>query len=181
MTLYHPISRIWTTGTSDPIPWLGLFVVPMMIIPGAMAFCYGIGLLRKVTEERIKRSVGALAVFGAFWAAVYIDELLPERNNMLSLLIGAILMVGAYLWISMKLFRLENFKFTGKEDFIGTGILTLFAFLIWLSLSEMLREYYDAALLAFLTPILIAWLFYRLASRSLLKIKVEPDGVRNEQ
>ena len=64
MISYHPISRIWTSGIEDPIPWLGLFVIPMMIIPGAMAFCYGIGLLKKVTEERIKGSVGALAAFG---------------------------------------------------------------------------------------------------------------------
>jgi len=69
ITLLYPISRIWTTGASDPIPWLGLFVIPMMIIPGAMALFCGIGLLKEVTKERIKGSVGALAIFGTIWTA----------------------------------------------------------------------------------------------------------------
>jgi hypothetical protein len=181
MTLFHPISRIWASGISDPIPWLGLFVIPMMIIPGAMAFCFGVGLLREVTKERIKGSVGALAVFGAFWAAVYIDKLLPERSNMLSLLLGAIVMIGAYVWISVLLFKSEKFKISGKKDFIGTGILTLLSFLIWLSLNEMLEQYYDeAALLGFLAPILIAWLFYKLTSKALLT-KVVPVDIVNDE
>ncbi len=174
MVLFQPIARIWTTGASDPVPWLGLFVIPMMLIPGGMALCYGIGLFKQITQERIKGSVGALAFFGTFWLAVPIDKLLPEHSNMLSLLLGAILMTGVYVWLSMKLFRTENFEYSGIADFIGSGILTLFAFLIWLALNELLEPYFDATLLAFLTPLLIAWLFYRVASRALLPKKPNP-------
>lgn len=181
-TLFYPISQIWATGASDPTPWLGLFVIPMMIIPGAMAFCYGIGILRKVTKERIKGSVGALAIFGAFWTAVYVDKLLPERSNMLSLLIGAVIMLGAYIGISNLLFKSEKMQISGKEDFIGSGILTLLSFLIWLSLNELLERYYDeAGLLGFLAPVLIAWLFYKMASKALVSQKVDQDDVVNSE
>jgi len=182
MTLFHPISRIWTTGTSDPVPWLGIFVIPMIIIPGAIALFCGLGLLREITKERIKGSVAALAIFGAFWSAVYIDKLLPERSNMLSLLIGGALMVGAYVWASTTLLRLEKIKIEKKGEFIGSGILTLFSFLIWLSLNEMMERYYDqAGMFGFLIPILIAWLFYKLASKALLTKKVEPYGAINDE
>jgi len=106
ITLFYPISRIWTTGASDPIQWLGLFVIPMMIIPGAIALLCGIGLLKEVTKERIKGSVGALAIFGTFWTAVYVDKFfLPENSNMLSLLIALAIIILLYVLISKRLFK----------------------------------------------------------------------------
>ena len=128
---------------------------------------------------QVKGSVGALAIFNAFWAAVYIEKLFfSERNGMLSLLLGTIIAITIYICISSILFKSEKMKIIGIEEFTGTGILTLFAWLVWLSLNEMLEKYYDeAGLLSFLVPILIAWLFYKVTSKALLKKKVEPDGI----
>ena len=114
-------------------------------------------------------------IFGAFWSAAYIDNLLPERMSMFSLLVGTVLMIAIYIWLSSSLLKFEKIESSGIREFIGTGILTLLSFLIWLSLKESLEKFYDdMGLLGFLTPLLIAWVFYKLTSKALLKKKVEP-------
>ncbi|MDQ8209760.1 hypothetical protein QEH52_19735 [Coraliomargarita sp. SDUM461003] len=165
----------------------------MMLIPGAMALFYGIGLLKEVTKERIKGSVGALAIFGAFWAAVYVEKfLLPENSNMLSLLIALAIIVPLYVFISKRLYYSEQLEVSGRGEFIGKGILTLIAWMIWLSLSEFVREYAPVKegythikeepwdTLGFIAPIIIAWAFYKIASKALTKSKVDQGGIVND-
>ena len=81
MFLLQPLKRIWTEGFSDALPWFGLFITPMMIIPGAMALYSGIGLLKEVTKEGIKGSVGALSIFGAFWGQCTLISFSSQRTT----------------------------------------------------------------------------------------------------
>jgi hypothetical protein len=194
MVLLQPLKRIWSEGFSYPLPWLGLFIIPMMIIPGAMALYSGIGLLKEVTKEGIKGSVGALSIFGAFWSAVYIDKFfLPENSNMLSLLLAMAIIIPLYILISKRLFATEQFAVSGRDEFIGKGILTLIAWMIWLSLSEFVDEYapikegythikeepWDT--LGFIGPVIIAWAFYKIASKALTKPKADQGDVVNSE
>jgi hypothetical protein len=194
MVLLQPLKRIWTEGFSDALPWFGLFIIPMMIIPGAMALFSGIGLLKEVTKEGIKGSVGALSIFGVFWSAVYVEKfLLPENSNMLSLLIALAIVIPLYVYISKRLYNSEQLEVSGRDEFIGKGILTLVAWMIWLSLSEFVREYAPVKegythikeepwdTLGFIAPIIIAWAFYKIASKALTKQKVDQDDIVNSE
>ena len=66
------------------------------------------------------------------------------------------------------------------------------AWMIWLSLSEFVREYAPVKegythikeepwdTLGFIAPIIIAWAFYKIASKALTKQKVDQDSVVND-
>ena len=64
--------------------------------------------------------------------------------------------------------------------------------MIWFSLSELVREYAPVKAgythikeepwdtLGFIAPIIIAWAFYKIASKALTKSKVDQDNVVND-
>ena len=188
------LSQIFTIGffTHD---LLFLFFFTIMMFPGIMTLYNGIGLLREVTKRRIKGSTGSLCIIAAFLTLSYIDRLLfsdsfGKEFAILYILAATIVIIPFYILISRKIILSEKMEIKGKREFVGKGILTLVAWEIWLALSELVRafapvkegeKYIKEApwnILGIIGPILIAWVFYRIAS-SVLKIKDVEQGIKD--
>ena len=186
------LSQIFSLNSFVLKDLLTLFFFAIMMIPGAMALYNGIGIFAEVTKRRIKASTGSLCIVVSFLTIPYITEpffsdRFEKDFSLLYLLIMTVVIIPVYILISDKIIRSEKMEIEGMREFIGKGILTLLAWEIWLTLSELVRAFAPAKegykhikevlwnILGFIGPILIAWAFYKIASRVLKTKDVKQD------
>lgn len=180
------LSQIFTDDSFGPLSLFGLFFIAILMIPGIMALYNGTGLLREVTKNRIKRSAGSLCIIAVCLTINYINKLFfsdrfEDNFAMLSVLIATIIIIPVYILISKKIIKSEKMEVISKGEFIGKGILTLLSWEIWLALIELARVFVPVKegfwnFLGFIVSILIALVFYKIAS-GMLNIKdVEQSG-----
>ncbi len=152
-----------------------------MAIPGAFLAYYGWRLTRAKTTQSIKRAVAASAFFAVLYFAVSLSPILQSVAPVLdkaafdlSLLAGTVLAVPAYAFLSRNLMKREDLT-PVRGNLIGRGIIAVTAveivmlgmrlFDIFAPVEEghtYLKE--DPWMsVGFFGPILIAWVFYKVA------------------
>jgi len=183
------VAPIWRMFTEE-VEWsdwlFAVTILPMMAIPGALAVFYGTRLLKVKSKENIKRSVGALSLLSVFLLAGGIRSLLPdEYEGMLPVPIATLLVIPIYVALSKYAIQASIQEAIRYKDLIGKGILLILSFQIYFVLNEIIRKYAPTKegyvyvkeapweLLGFAGPLLVAWAFYKIASKFIKKNDAE--------
>ena len=165
---------------------VSLFYIICLLVfalPGILAIYFGFRLIRQKSKKNIKRAVGALAVFGAFLFFPILNpywEYLKEIPDLLLLLVGSFIMIPVYVAISKFLMKKEGL-IPEQGEFIGKGIVGLVSWVLCLACFQLftqnkipddnLDKPWQAILS--LSPIIIAFVFYRICIRIIEKRNVK--------
>ena len=158
----------------------------MMGTPGVIAAYFGFRLIREKTKKNIKGSVGLLVSFAVIILDVFVEWwVLPNHiGTPSSLLIMTIVVILIYIPISRFLMLREGLTPKPNGEFVGKKIILIIAIEIFVVGSEMIHAYSPnnfeprplrivAILIAYAAPILIAWIFYKVAMKFIQEDKTE--------
>jgi len=155
----------------------------MMAAPAVFVAYYAFRLIREKGKRNIKRTVGACAVFGAFYLAAEAcsigDKIVPEPDMLvleLSTLLATLCVIPLYVLVSRVLMKSEGLS-PEKGEFISRAIVALVACEIGLVGGELVRAFAPAKEghpylkeapwmgVQVVGPIVIALAFYMIAAR----------------
>jgi hypothetical protein len=170
---------------NDLMNYLLLLIVgPLMVLPGGLAVYFGLRLAKEKNKKNIKGCVGSLAFLGVFWLSAFLEPALPKHiGRMLSWLITTAAVIPVYIFASRFLMIQAGLVPELKGEMVGRGILLIISFQIWLVGSEICDAYapikkgyshikeepWEAV--SVIGPILLAWIFYKVAMRLVKKDK----------
>jgi hypothetical protein len=172
--------RILTKNTGIWDLVIPLLLFSLLSIPGIIGAYYGFRLIRDKNKKNIKMTVGLLLLFCAFVVlavAVDVFDNLIEIKFMSFALIATIISIPFYVALCKILMKREGLT-PIKGEFIGKGLITLIAWLVYFCCSELLRLFdlanlekqsFLLSLVVVLGPIIVAMLFYKLAMQLISK------------
>ncbi len=171
---------------------LSIFAI-IPIIPAGFAVYFGYRLIKEKNKTNIKGSVGALAVLGVFFLPGFFLIIMPNRIGLLDvkhfgmfyLLLATIATITAYILVSRFLMIREGLTPKPKGEFVGRGIISVIAVQIWLVGTQIANVYaipimekrpwgiISGGFLGGFGPIIIAWVFHKVAMRFIKEDKAE--------
>lgn len=151
-----------------------LVVVTLMVVPGCLVVLGGYQFLREVNLPNLKVLAGVYSAIGAIWLSARLVDWIPEMGRQRIafgfLNLGtAVFAIWIYLLVLRWLIPALGLRWSGFRSVLGKGAFILLAWLLWMALSavghELSRRNLDDHLgfIPFFVPILLAWVFYKIA------------------
>ena len=149
-------------------------------IPAAFCLYFGIRLVRKTTKQSVKGAVGALSVMAVMVLGLVIHQLMAiwtseKTDANMDMLVATVLVIPFYAISCRAILKREGIPTQGYREFISKTVIALVALQIWAVASGLLVNYdfpghmvgasgvaVPLLLLLGLSPILLAWAFFRL-------------------
>jgi hypothetical protein len=163
-----------------------LTIVPLMALPGILAVVFGLRLFNEYTTTTLKWLIGVFYGYLAFHLSARLDYYLDDSalHTVMSntAMIGfTILAVVLYVFSTRFLAKKISGEIIPYPFLLSRGIFLLIAWMIWLHLSDGIRElapvkegyeYVNEApwdTVAVILPILVAYISYRFSTSKLMK------------
>ena len=193
--IYSPLRHFLAHDREASDYFIILTIVPLMVIPGALAIGAGIRLYRSMDVGALKCVLGTFAFLGALAVSRALTFAFPHRlaeqtERMLALLLGTLVVVPLYLAVVRELLLMFGQRKPRIAELLGRGTLGIIAWQVWLLLNGVFREYSPLEegekyrhkapweTLGILVPIIVAYGGYRLATW-LLPAKEKPSYRNN--
>ena len=163
-----------------------LTIVPLMALPGILAIIFGLRLFHEYTILTLKWLVGVFYGYFAFHLSARMDYFLDDSPSHTIIsntakICFSVLAVVLYVISTRLLARKISGEIIPYPFLLSRGIFTLIAWIIWLNLSEAIREVapniegaqylntepWDS--ITVIIPIIVAYLFFKIAVSKLEK------------